>query len=406
MTHTHAAAGRSRPHRLLLVAAPMAILILGVAVAAVLMSTSPMAGKSAPAATATLVQVLPAAVSDRAMTFEVMGSVVPAREVDLMPRVSGQVRVLSDEFVPGGLLRQGDTVLALDDADYRLALRQARSAVDTAQADLDMEHGRQRVAQAQLEMFKEAAEALGGDTSLALREPQMAQARAALDTALADLEQAELDLARTTVRAPFNALVTERSVDVGSQVGSSDSLATLVGTDEYWIEAAVPVDKLRWMRFPSGDQSGGEVAVVARSQDAPVTGHVLRREGGLMESSRMAQVLISVSDPLGLERGGNPLLLDEYVTVRVTGRVVQGVVALPRACLREGKDVWVFDGGELRIRAVTVAWSDADTVYLSQGLEAGERVVTTDIATAVEGMKLRLKGADATSAQPESPHAG
>jgi len=390
----HTTANRSRLRTLLLAAAPVVILALGAAVAAVLMITRPMAGKSAPTVTATLVQVQPAAVTDHAVTFEVMGSVAAAREVDLRARVSGHVQSLSDRFTPGGLVGEGDMILALDDADYGLALRQAQSAVDTARADLDLEMGRQRVARAQLDMLTEAA-GPAGDTSLALRRPQLAQAQAALAQAEADLEQARLNLERTTVRAPFNALVAERSVNLGSQVSTSDTLATLVGTDEYWIEAAVPVDKLCWMRFASGDGQGSAVEITARSQLEPVRGHVLRRDGALVESSRMARVLISVPDPLGLGRGGRPMLLDEYVTVRVTGDVVRDVVALPRAALREGAYVWIFEAGKLRIRPVIVAWSDADMVYVSDGVTSGERIVVTDIATPVEGMSLRLQDAEA-----------
>ncbi len=391
MTHTPPAKP-TRTRRVLYVFVPLAIVALGVAVAALLLATRPVAGKAAPQAKSALVEVMPAAVSDHAVVLEAMGSVSAAREVTLRSRVAGYVSSLSERFTPGGLLRQGEKALALDDADYRLALRQAQSAVDSAQADLDLEMGQQRVARAQLDLLAEAAGAVDGDTSLALRQPQLAQARATLEDARAALEQARLNLERTTVRAPFNALVTARSVDVGAQVGTSDTLATLVGTDEYWVKAAVPVDRLRWIEFPSGDAAGSAVQVAARSQAAPVPGRVLRLEGGLIESSRMAQVLIRVPDPLGLHRDGPPLLLDEYVTVRIGGRTLRGVVALPRTALREESQVWIDRDGALEIRPVTVAWRDTDTVYLAAGVSPGEQVVTSDIASPLAGMKLRAAG--------------
>ncbi len=405
MNHSHAAANRSRLHKILLVAAPLLILAAGAATAVVLIASRPTAGKSTPAASAPLVRTMAAATSDHAVSFEVMGTVTPAREVTLRARVSGHVAALARGFTPGGLLHQGEPLLTLDGDDYRLALSRAESAVDTARAALDIEMGQQGVARAQLKMLTEAAGALDGDVSLALREPQLAQAKASLASALADLDQARLNLERTTVRAPFNALVTERSVNVGSEVSTSDALAVLVGTDEYWIEAAVPVDRLRWMRFADGDGQGSEALVSARSQQAPLAGRVLRRTGSLAQASRMARVLISVPDPLGLERGGSPLLLDEYVGVRVTGETMRGVVALPRTALREGRAVWLYDQGLLRIRPVTVAWADEDTAYVCGGIEPGERVVTSDISSPVEGMALRLSGDDASGAV-EGSHAG
>ncbi|MGE4299121.1 MAG: efflux RND transporter periplasmic adaptor subunit [Desulfovibrionaceae bacterium] len=397
MTHAHAAANRSRLHTYLLVAAPLGVLALGTVVAVILMATRPVVGKASPAASTVLVQVLAATRTDHAVAFDVMGTVTPAREVSLRARVAGHVQTLSEGFTPGGLLRKGDTLLTLDGDDYRLALRQAQSAVDTAQADLNIEMGQQRVARAQLDMLAQAAKILDGDVSLALRQPQLAKAQASLENARADLEQARLNLERTTVRAPFNALVTERSVNIASDVSTSDSLGTLVGTDEFWVEAAVPVDKLRWMRFASDGGEGSPAQITARSQAAPVAAQVLRRKGSLIESSRMAQVLVSVPDPLGRERGGAPLLLDEYVAVRITGDVMRDVVALPRSALREGASVWVFDAGMLRIRPVTVAWSDAETAFISKGVEPGERIVVSDIATPVDGMRLRLQDGKAAN---------
>jgi RND family efflux transporter MFP subunit len=391
-------------------AAPLAILALGAAVAAALMATKPVAGKAAPQAKSVLVQVLPATVTDQEAAIEVMGVVAPAREITLRARVAGCVQALGDTFVPGGRLRQGERVVALDDADYRLAVRQAQSAVDTAQASLDLEMGQQRVAQAQLDMLAQAAGAVGGDTSLALRQPQLAQARATLEDARASLEQARLNLERAAVRAPFNALVTERSVNLGSQVATSDTLATLVGTDEYWVKAAAPVDRLGWLEFSSPDAPGSPVRITARSQSAPVAGRVLRLAGGLIESSRMAQVLISVPDPLGLKRGGPPLLLDEYVTARISGRTMRGVAPLPRAALREEAAVWICAEGKLEIRPVTVAWRDADMVYLSAGVQPGELIVTSDIASPAAGMALRISGGDGAGGRtPEAAgdaHAG
>lgn len=397
---THTTAERPRKHRVLKVVLPAAILALAIGAAAVLLATRPSAGRAQPQAKAALVKEQPATRQDKAATFEVMGTVTAARETELKARVSGHVLSLGGAFAPGGLLRKGQTALRLDDADYRLAVRQAESAVVTAKADLDLELGQQRVAEAQLEMLKEAAGTVDGDTSLALRKPQLAQARAALEDAEASLEQARLNLARTTVSAPFNALVTERSVNLGAQVSTSDALGTLVDTDEYWVQAAVPVERLHWMRFSGGDGPGSPAEIIARSQPDPRSGHVLRVTGALAESSRMALVLISVPDPLGLAGGEPPLLLDEYVTVRITGRVIPDVVPLPRSALREDAKVWIDQNGKLDIRPVAVAWRERDTVYLSSGVEPGEMIVLTDISGATQGMALRVQdGAGASGGE-------
>ena len=116
----------------------------------------------------------------------------------------------------------------------------------------------------------------------------------------------------------------------------------------------------------------------------------------------MARVLVAVPDPLDLEHGGQPLQLDEFVTIRVVGRVMRGVVPLPRTALREGDKAWVCKGDVLDIRPVDVAWSGRDTVYVSSGLEPGDLVVTTDISGPVQGMRLRIEGRDSALAPPKA----
>ena len=114
----------------------------------------------------------------------------------------------------------------------------------------------------------------------------------------------------------------------------------------------------------------------------------------------MARVLVEVDDPLGLERGtGGPagrglLLLDSYVDLLLEGGTVRDLFEVPREWLQEGGHLWMYSGEQLERRPVDVAWRFEDSVCIDSGLAEGELVVTSRIATPIEGMKLRL-GADA-----------
>ncbi|MBU1002983.1 MAG: efflux RND transporter periplasmic adaptor subunit [Proteobacteria bacterium] len=390
---------------------PLLLLAVGAAAAFLLLSTKPSAGRARTSGDGPLlVQTQAVQAEDKAVTIMVMGTVSAAREIELRSRVAGHIQELSASFTPGGLLRAGQLALSLDDIDYRLAARQAENAVARTRADLDLEMGQQRVARAQLDMLPQSSSEALDEASLALREPQLVQARADLDDAEANLAQARLDLERTRVKSPFNALVTQRSVNLGSDISTTDTLGTLVGTDEYWVEAVVPVDQLRWINFSTDKQAGSPAEIFSRSRPNPRQGQVLHRIGALVESSRMARVLISIPDPLGLKDDDQPLVLNEYVSVRITGPTINGVVSLPREALREGTLVWVATGDTLDIRPVTVAWSDSDTIHITSGLTPGERVITTDIASPVQGMSLRVQGKEdenvATGTDKGSRHDG
>ena len=81
-------------------------------------------------------------------------------------------------------------------------------------------------------------------TTLAIAEADVTAARAAL-------EKSRLDLSRTTLTAPFDCVVTSENVDLGALVTPQTQLATLVGTDEYWVRVTIPVSQLRWIHIPS-----------------------------------------------------------------------------------------------------------------------------------------------------------
>lgn len=340
--------------------------------------------------TVPLVEVRPVEEVSVRETVEVMGEIVPARKVSLSARVAGQVEYLPESFTPGGLFRKGEVLLRLDDEDPKLSLRQAQAKMASAEADLELEMGRQDVAREELRILGSGQTGDPG-SSLALRGPQLAQAEAALAEARADLDKARLDLERTTVRAPFNAIILDTSVNIGSMVSAQSAVATLAGTDEFWIRASVPVTRLDALEFPSDDKPGSRVMVRTRTGDTR-EGRVLRLLGELTETGSMAHVLVTVPDPLGLERGNSPLLMGDLVSLRMEGRDAGKMVALPVSLLRDNATVWVAQDGKLRIRSVDIAWRERETVYLKGGLLPGEKVVSSALVSPADGTAIRVKG--------------
>ncbi len=375
------------------------VIVLGAAVIAmVLVATRPHARRARPAATARLVEVREVEFVARPVVVEANGTVGAAREVVLHPRVGGEVVGISERFLPGGVMAAGDTVLSIDPADYELALQQRESALAQARAAYDIELGQQDVAREEFEMLGESI--APEDRALVLRAPQLEQAAANLESARAAVEQARLNLERTRVAAPFNALVRTRDVVEGTQVGTNTQLGTLVGSDEYWIEVVVPVDRLQWIDIPAGN--GGQGSPV-RIYDDAAWGDGVWREGRVLElaadvesQGRLARLIVSVPDPLALDSGGEAaprLLIGSYVRVEIVGSELPAAAALDREMLRDGDNVWVMNSaGKLEIRPVEVAYRGRETVLVTGGVAAGEKLIETDLAAAVAGMALRAEG--------------
>lgn len=333
-------------------------------------------------------------------TIVATGSVRPEQEISLSPRVSGQVIALAERFTPGGYVDEGEVLLQIDPADYETAVLQRRSELHQAEAELEMEIGRQEQARRDYEELKGSIS--DKYRTLVLREPQLNAARAVVESAQAALRQAELDLERTRVRAPFAAHVLSRDAHIGSQVAPGQVLGQLVGVDAYWVEASVPVSSLRWIAVPGGagvsDPAEGARVQVRNRAAWPETvfrdGRVDRLVGALENQTRLARVLIRVDDPLaqGEAAGQPPLMVGSFVEARIEGKPIDDVIRMNRAYLRQNDTVWLMQEGVLRIVPVEVVFGDDSHVYIGAGLDANARVVTTNLATVVEGASLRTAG--------------
>lgn len=336
--------------------------------------------------------------------LKALGTVEPARSIQLSPRISGQIIEASPSFVPGGTVREGELLLQLDPADFENALAIREGELEQAQASLEIERGRQILAQKELALLEGTIDET--NRPLVLRTPQIESIRAEVKGAEAAVQRARLDLERTRITAPFDAQILACSVNVGSQVSPGDELAQLVGIDEYWVMATTPVQHLRWVRFADVDGEGAAVALLNPGAWPPGSARratVSRLIGTLDEQSRLARILITVSDPLAREIDAPALILDTLLETYIEGKPIEDVVRLERDYVRNRDTVWVLQDDQLAIRSVDVVYRDAEFAYLRAGLNDGDEVVTTTLATVAEGVGLRRVDARATepSAAPE-----
>ncbi len=390
--------GQNRRVSLLKLLLPIIVIIAGAAVAVWLMQSGPKAKPRAKVRNAVLVDVQLVEFGPQTTTVNVMGTVKPQREVTLKPQVSGEIIKISDNLIPGGHFAQGEELLTIDPSDYQLVVKQLTSEVAKVEADLQMELGRQRVAQKEYELLGETVST--EEHALMLRVPQLASSRAVREGAMARLEQAQLNLQRTTVKAPFNAVVISREINLGTRVSPSTTLTTLVGSDSYWIEAPIPTSQLKWV---STGQQGNASGSAVRVYDSAAWGPESYRSGQLIgltamveENGRMARLLAEVPDPLALQPGvakQPKLLLGSYVRVEIKGTLLPHAVAIERNLIHNGNQLWIMDDqGRLDIRAVEIAFRSQNHVLVTDGIRDGERLITTNLPSPVQGMALRLRG--------------
>ena len=370
----------------------LAILAGAVGAAYYLFLTKPETHKGERAVLPTLVEAEAVKSKNYQVFVEAFGTVEAARAIDLLPEVSGKVLKVNENLVPGGMIHKGEVVVKIDPKDYELVLQQQKANLTQNESSYAIEQGRQDIAKHELELLEEKTSPR--EKNLVLRMPQLQQAEAKVKTAEAAVEQAKINLDRTTVTMPFNAVVRKKQADVGMLARQGSAVASVVGVDEFWIRVLVPTNQLKWIF--KGEECGGKVKVFNEFAWGEVwrEGVVKQLNSELDSSARMAQVIVSVKDPLGYEAKDKPvpkLLLGMYTKTMIGGPLLEDVFVLPRDDIHDNNTIWVIGKDDkLDIREVMPIWEDDDYAVLREGLEEGEVLVTSQIITPVEGMKLKI----------------
>lgn len=389
----------------------------GIGVAVAFVKTRPIPKKEQEETALPQVEVVTVESESESVRLLLNGQVQPSRQIVVIPEVTGRVVWQNSEVMPGGIVKKGDVLLRIDERDYSLAVKQQQAQLSSQQLSLKVEDGRRKIAEREWEMYKKERAAAGlpvpdeEDESLALRQPYMKSAEVGVGSAKSSLSRAQLQLSKTVISAPFNAIVRTEAVENGQLVSPGMQLATLVGTDSFWIQVSVPISKLSFVRLPEGDRPGSKVQVFVETGNGRIEreGHVIRLLGDLDPVGRLARVLVEVHDPFLLKRGDSkvgeveptgdartkksrlPLLLGSYVSVEIEGVVLDDVLRIPRIALMENDKVYRLDkDDQLVIERVDVAWGTRDYVFVRGSLEKGDRLVVTNLAAPVEGMKMRV----------------
>lgn len=388
------------------------VLIIGLAIlgAQALMLLGPTVPKASREVKPTFVEVLTARVQDEQTVIAAYGTVQGHQRLIVQPEISGRVVKLNPRLVIGETLSKGAVLLQIDPRDYLVAVDEQRASLAKAEFDLKLELGNQAVAKREWSLLNPSAGEVNAlSRQLALRRPHLKEKRIALAAAKSRLRKAQLNLRRTILRAPFHALVLNESVEVGQLINTRSSVATLVGTDEFRVQVSVPIKQVEGIVFPGAGRPSSVRVIRERGNGEPVVrqGTVVELLGDVTQNGRMAQVLVSITDPLELAkpvRVRRPLLLGEYVRVEIQGPELHDVIVLPRDAIREGSRVWVKNAeNQLDVRPVEIVLSRKDTVLIGQGLRDGEEVITSQVPAAIPGLPLQTVDAPPS---PESDDPG
>ena len=332
------------------------------------------------------------------------GTVRPSAEVDIAPLVGGRVVWLDPGFQSGGRIKSGQLILRIDNADYLQRLREAEADLDTHRVALFVAQEKGAFARTEFEEYTrqqlEAGASVGEPGPLALREPEIKAARAAIHRVEVQIAGARLALSRTELRAPFDGFVRGESVETGQFVAAGQPVGRLMAAAA--VEVVVPLSDANAAMIPglwklrAGDAERRVPArVTARFDDASYVwkGYADRAEVSVDEQTRTIDVIVRVPDPFsaGVPANGSgdapPLLVGKFVEVEIKGLAPESYFRVPRAALQPGNEVWtVSEDKTVSIVPVHVLQRVNDEAFVTAALEDRQLVITGGLQFVTEGM--------------------
>ena len=360
------------------------------AVFALLISIKPEAQFQKPEIVHQLVQTFMALPQDIEVKIRSQGTIRPEKEIVLTSEVNGKITWISENLSDGANFDEGDTLLKLDKRDYELALILTESSLFQARAALEREE-----AEADLANKEWQRVGTGDASSLTLRKPQLAQARAVLAAAEAAHEQAKRNLERTVVPAPFKGRVRNKMVDLGTNLFPGNPIAEVYATD--FLEVRLPIaDKdipflgipMDGTLLPEGKRPQVRLFANYGGRDIEVNGYILRSGSEIDPKTRMISLVAAVPVTENIEIA-NSLKVGMFMNAEISGLNYSSIIIVPRYTVKD-ETIWVVQDKKLRRKSVEVLRYEDDFALIKDGLEAMDKVLTTRLSYYIDGMSVRI----------------
>jgi RND family efflux transporter MFP subunit len=335
-------------------------------------------------------------VQDFPTTIETRGVIRAHNEVMLMPQVSGRIMRILPEFEDGAFFAAGDVLVELDPEDLAGAVIMAEAQLARAISS----HAQEQIRAKQARLNWDDLGYEGEPSDLALRLPQLREAEANVKSATAQLNQAQRNLERAKVRAPFDGRVRQRTVGLGQSVGPGSSLGSVFAVDFAEVRLPISARDMAFLTLPEGPEDA-PVDVQLRdtldeTSDTVWTAKIIRTEGTLDRNSLELFAIARISDPFARESEGPPLRIGQPVLASIPGHVLKDVIALPVGAVRQLDQIVLLEPNEpngltINSHRIEIIWKDeAHVIVRDPNITDGALLATTHLIYAPEGSEVEI----------------
>lgn len=350
------------------------------------------------------VEVMESSPADAVPTVSTYGNVRSYYETNIASQVGGRIEAISPDFDTGRAVKEGDVLARIEEADFKTIMAERESALSAVKQTLADEETRTRIA---LEDWLASGRRLDQAPDFTLRKPQLAAAKASATAAEAAVDKALLDLERTSIRAPFDAIVQTRTASPGNVVSAGATLGTLISRGKAEVRLPLTPDQVARLNLPLAfvEVTNAPVHATLRSPSRPGAqwdALIQRTEASVDAQNQVLYVIAEISNPF--ETGESFLPVGAFVTAELAGKSLKDVHRLPDAALIDDAYVWVVDSSNQLLRQPTTRLFSEKGTFLAR-IDAPVsslplRVITRPLASFRKGTTVTIVDQAPT---PESP---
>ena len=366
---------------------PLIIISLSIIIFVLMIRLRPEAKFEEPKIIPQLVETMVAYPSEVRAKISSQGTIRPEHEIFVTSELSGKVTWVSKNFLDGAGFQIGDTLMKIERRDYELALISTESSLFQARLALEREE-----AEANLASIEWKRVGKGDASSLTLREPQLAQARAVLAAAEAAYEQSKRNLERTSIIAPFDGRVRKKMVDLGTNLIPGSRLADIYATASFEVRLPIADKDVPFLGIPldgtsidAANRPEVRLSTSYGGDELTTKGFIVRSESEIDPKTRMISAIATI--PISNANSG--FKVGMFVNAEINGLSYPEITVVPRSSVKDNM-IWVVIDEKLRRKSVEVIRFEKDFAFISDGLNKNDRILITRLSSYVDGMPVRL----------------
>ena len=318
------------------------------------------------------------------------GTTTPLTQTVLTAEVGGEVIYRSKKFAEGASVIEGEILAKIDDTDLQLQYKNALLQLANAEVQYSLQL-------AEAEVAKEAWDKIGDGVAsdLTLKKPQLKQAQALLEVAKAQVSSAAKKLNKTEIIAPYAGRIQNVNIDLGTTIIPGQPVGAMYTSSEIEITLAVKDNDLQFLSIPMdgrklnpSEQASVVIQSFYKGKTQSWEGKLERVDGVIDPITRMINLIaVFKNDFIETDKPNLPIGL--FVEAKIDGITLKNIFEIPINSISKDNEVYIVDkDNQLELRKLTVLKKYSEFVIIKDGLRAGERIVTSKLSTASNGIKV------------------